>query len=147
MITTRRFVAMCAVGFLASNVLAVIFLGFVLNADFEPFRGTLLRSGEALSWQIALSYPIKHLAFVSAFVWMYSRMATPGGGIRQGLKFGVMAWLMTQVPQWLTWYAEQPWPGELITKALALELASVLTLSVVVTVMSRSAIETSRRGS
>ena len=144
--TTRRFAATCATGFLVSNVLAVIFYGFLLGPDYEPFRGTLLRSEEMMGWQQFVGFPIKHLAFVTAFVWMYSRIATPGGGMRQALMFGLMAWWMASVPMWLTWYAEQPWPGDLIAKTLALDLVSVLTVTVVVAAICRSSITPRRSG-
>jgi hypothetical protein len=44
---------------------------------------------------------------------------------------------MASVPLWLLWYAEQPWPGSLVIKQLALELVSTLILGVVVAALGR----------
>jgi hypothetical protein len=134
--TTRRYIGICAAAFLVSQVLAVAFFGFVMGSEYEPFRGTLLRSMEEPGWR-ALLLPVAHLAFASGFVWIYARIARPGAWVWQGLRFGLIAWLMSQVPQWLLWYSEQPWPGDLIAKQLALQLVTVLAVSLVVAAMYR----------
>jgi hypothetical protein len=134
--TTRRYIATCAAAFFVSNVLAVAFFGFVMGSEYEPFRGTLLRSMETPDWR-ALLLPIRHLAFVSGFVWIYARIARPGAWGWQGLRFGLIAWLMSEVPQWLLWYSEQPWPGDLIAKQVVLQLVTVLAVSLVVAAMYR----------
>lgn len=134
--TTRRYITICAAAFLVSQVLAVAFFGFVMGSEYEPFRGTLLRSMETPGWQ-ALLLPLAHFAFVTGFVWLYARIAQPGAWIWQALRFGLVVWLMSQVPQWLLWYSEQPWPGDLIAKQLALQLVSVVAVSLVVAAMYR----------
>jgi hypothetical protein len=53
------------------------------------------------------------------------------------LKFGVVGWFVSQVPLWLLWYAEQPWPDALVVKQLGLELISSVVLGVVVAAMMR----------
>lgn len=138
--TTRRFVAACGIVFLMSQVLAVLVHGVILNADYTPFRGTLLRSMENGPGWPSLFLPVAHLSFAIAFVSLYAQMTKPGPWLSQGLRFGVMAWLMAQVPLWLLWYAEQPWPGSLVVKQLALELMSALALGVVVAAIARRSI-------
>jgi hypothetical protein len=135
---TSRFIGTCAVAFVVSQVLAVIFFGVIMGADYQPFRGTLLRAMNTPEWP-AIFLPVAHLSFVSAFVWIYVRVVRPGPQLRQGVALGVMAWLMCQLPQWLIWYAEQPWPGRLIVKQLALDLVSALAVGVVVSLMYRPA--------
>ena len=44
---------------------------------------------------------------------------------------------MGQLPVWLLWYAEQPWPGGLVLKQLGLELASSLAIGVTIAVVSQ----------
>jgi hypothetical protein len=78
--TTRRFVATCAVGFLISQLLGILVHGFILRADYAPFYGTLLRPmNQAPSWPMAL-LPVAHLSFVVAYVWIYNRIAPSGRG-------------------------------------------------------------------
>ena len=133
----RRFVVTCIVAFLVSQGFAIVIHGYLLNADYEPFRGTLLRSMDAGSgWQV-LFLPVAHLSFIVAFVWVFTRTALRGSWLRQGLQFGLVAWLMAQVPLWLLWYAEQPWPGNLVAKQLVLELVASLTIGTVVSALCR----------
>ena len=140
---TRRFVLTCFVVFVLSQVLEVAIHGFILDADYAPYRGTLLRSGDD-PWPF-LFLPVAHLSFVIAFVYLFTRIAEPGAGVTQGLCFGLVAWLMTQVPLWMLWYAEQPWPGMLLVKQLALELAAMLALGAVAGALYRGAADAPRK--
>ena len=56
---------------------------------------------------------------------------------RQGLTLGVVGWIMGQVPVWLMWYAEQPWPGSLVVKQLGLELVSSLLIAFTIVFIAR----------
>jgi hypothetical protein len=39
---------------------------------------------------------------------------------------------MGQVPLWLLWYAEQPWPGSLVVKQLGWELVSSIVIGLTI---------------
>ena len=135
--TTRRFVVTCAVTFLVSQILEILIHGFILRADYAPFYGTLLRPmNQAPSWPMAL-LPVAHLSFVVAYVWIYDRIALLGPWLRAGLTYGVIGWMIGQVPLWLLWFAEQPWPDALVVKQLSLELVSSLILGLVVAALAR----------
>ena len=122
--------------FLLSEVFAVAIHGFILAADYEPYRGTLLRDfANGPGWQ-ALLLPLAHLSFVSALVWIYSRLSLDGSQTARGLKLGLIAWLVGQVPLWLVWYSEQPWPDSLIVKQLGLELLSSLVIGLTIAFVS-----------
>jgi hypothetical protein len=140
--TTRRFVATCAVAFVLSQILAILVHGVILRADYMPFYGNLLRPmGGGGDWRMLL-LPVAHLSFVVAFVWIYSnrsRVAPTGGWMQEGLKYGLIGWMIGQAPLWLLWYAEQPWPDALVLKQLVLELISALILGVAVAAMARTA--------
>lgn len=131
--TKGRIAAAVAVAFVVSEVLAVAVHGFLLDADYAPFRGSLLRAGP--NWQMLL-LPVAHLMFVSALVWFFTRVDFEGGTAVQGAKLGLLGFLAGQAPLWLLWYAEQPWPGSLVIKQLALELASALILGMTIAGMA-----------
>jgi hypothetical protein len=124
--TTTRLVLSTVAAFLVSQVLAGLIHGFVLAADYGPYYGTLLRS-QGNSWELLL-LPVAHLAFICGLMWVYTHVQLQGSALRQGLTLGLLAWVMGQVPLWLIWYAEQPWPGSLVVKQLGLELASSLLI-------------------
>lgn len=134
--TTKRIVLATLAAFVVSEVLAVLVHGFILAADYEPFDGTLLRAG-ADAWQFVF-LPVAHLSFVCGLMWVYTHTPLKGSAARQGVFIGFLAWLMGQVPLWLIWYAEQPWPGSLVIKQLALELLSSLVIGLTITFTARS---------
>ena len=127
--TKGRMAAAVAAAFVVSQILAVVVHGFLLDADYAPFRGTLLRA-EASSPMLLL--PVSHLLFISALVWIFSRVDFRGSMLVQGMKLGVLGWVAGQAPLWLLWYAEQPWPGSLVLKQLGLELVSSLVLGLTI---------------
>ena len=51
----------------------------------------------------------------------------------------MLAWLVSQAPMYIIWYAEQPWPGVVVVKQLGLELVSMLILGVVVAKLYKKA--------
>lgn len=121
--------------FFVSQVMAVLIHGVVLAADYEPFDGTLLRSG-ADAWQF-IFLPVAHLAFICGLVWVYAHVQLKGARTRQGFTIGILGWMMGQVPVWLLWYAEQPWPGPLVMKQLGLELVSSLLIGLTIAFIAR----------
>jgi hypothetical protein len=135
--STKRFTAICAVGFLVTQIFGIAIHGFILRSDYLPFYGTLLRSMDAEGqWQMML-LPVAHLAFTIAFVWTYTHLDLTGPWFARGLRWGLIGYLMGQVPLWLLWYAEQPWPGSLVVKQLGLELIASLVLGLVVARMTK----------
>lgn len=122
--------------FLVSQILAIAIHGFLLAHDYQPYYGTLLRSQQDASWRMLL-LPVSHLAFVSALVWMYGRLELEGSPVLRGLKLGLAGWVVGQIPLWLLWYAEQPWPGTLVVKQLSLEFASTLIIGISIAVVAR----------
>jgi hypothetical protein len=135
--TGKRFAGVCAVAFLVSQLLEIVIHGFVLAADYAPFYGTLLRpmTGSP-GWQ-GLLLPVAHLSFVIALVWVYERIMDDGPRIQQGLRIGLIGYAMGELPLWLLWYAEQPWPGQVVIKQLVLELVASLVLGVTIAGLAR----------
>jgi hypothetical protein len=130
--TGRRFAGVCVVAFVVSQILEILIHGFVLAGDYAPFYGTLLRSMQGSpGWQ-ALLLPVAHLSYVIALVWVYDRTMDDGTRFTQGIRIGLVGFAMGQVPLWVLWYAEQPWPGRLVIKQLLLELAAALLLGVAI---------------
>jgi hypothetical protein len=129
----KRLAATTAAAFVVSQILAIAVHGFMLASDYAPYYGSLLRSGP--SWQM-LFLPVAHLSFISALVWVYPRLQLAGPPAVQGLKIGIVGWVMGQAPLWLIWYAEQPWPGALVAKQLGLELVSSLIVGLTIALLA-----------
>jgi hypothetical protein len=120
-----------------AEALAVLNHGFLLAADYAPYYGTLLRGAASPGWQTSL-LTVGHAAFVGGLVWIYLRVGFAGSRVIRGLKLGLLGWIVGQVPLWLIWFAEQPWPNTLVVKQLVLELASSLVVGVTIAALARS---------
>src|SRR5262245_31916697 len=123
-------------GFLVSQVLTGLIHGFVLAADYAPFYGSLLRPREDAGSGVLLLLVI-HLMYVSALVWVYSRLRLGGSTMTRGLALGVFGFVINRAPEWMHWYVEQPWPGTLLPKQLALELVSSLLVGLTIAAVAR----------
>ena len=132
--TRARTASTVAAAFVVSQILAIAVHGFILAGDYGPFYGTLLRSQQEAPWRMLL-LPLSHLAFISALVWVFTHVRLEGSSFARGLQIGALGWMMGQVPLWLLWYAEQPWPGDLVVKQLVLELLSSLVIGVTIAVV------------
>ena len=141
----KRFAGTVVMVFVISQVFAIVFHGLVLGPDYQPFRGTLLRTmpqagtaGTGAAWMI-LVLALAHLAMAAAFVALFDRWIRPipGEEIPQGLRFGVLAWLFGPVPMYLLWFAEQPWPFSLTLKQLGLDLFTMLVLGTLTALVYR----------
>jgi hypothetical protein len=127
--------AAAGAAFVVSNVLAVVVHGFVLAADYAPYEGTLLRS-EVASQMLLL--PVAHLSFIAALAWVATRVRVDATPVARGVALGLVGWAMGQVPLYLIWYAEQPWPGSLVMKQLGLELVSSIVVGLTIVAVLRS---------
>ena len=59
-----------------------------------------------------------------------------GSHLSRGMKLGLVGWMMEQAPFWLRWYAEQPWPGDLLAKQLVLELFSSVIIGLTIAIVA-----------
>ena len=75
-------------------------------------------------------------AVVVTLVWLYARLRLDGSRWSRGLTLGLVAWTMSQVPVWLIWYAQQPWPGVLVLKQLGLELVSSIVTGLTIALVA-----------
>jgi len=134
-----RAAATTVAAFLVAQVAAVVIHGVILSADYEPFEGTLLRAvGTGTPpWQM-LFLPVVHLTLIVPLVWVYGRLGLEGSTLVRGLKLGMLGWTIGQLPVWLLWYAQQPWPGDLVLKQLGLELVASLFIGVTIAAVATS---------
>jgi hypothetical protein len=134
-VSKLRVLAAVGAAFVVSQILAVVVHGFVLAADYAPYEGTLLRS-EVASQMLLL--PVAHLSFIAALAWVATRVRLDGTPVARGVALGLVGWAMGQVPLYLIWYAQQPWPGSLVMKQLGLELVSSIVVGLTIVAILRS---------
>jgi hypothetical protein len=89
--TVKRYAAVCAVAFLVEQLFDVVIHGFLLQSDYAPFYGTLLRSAATPAMGVL---PLGHLSFILALVWVYSRIVEPGALVLKHLTLELLASLI-----------------------------------------------------
>jgi hypothetical protein len=142
--TLKRSIGAAVAAFVVSQILAVLVHGVVLAADYQPFYGTLLRPLPThADWRMLL-LPVTHMLYIGTLVVIYPRLGFGGSDVIRGLKLGLLGYAIGQLPLWLLWYAEQPWPDGLVAKQLALELISSLLIGATITLTSRLRTTSSR---
>jgi hypothetical protein len=129
----KRMAAAIGAAYLVSQILAIAVHGFILAADYQPYYGRLLRAQPGPQMLLLL---VSHLSFVVGLVWVYSRVRLEGSSAVRGVKLGLFGWIIGGAPMWLLWYAEQPWPGDLVIKQLVLDLASMIVIGVAIALVA-----------
>jgi hypothetical protein len=74
----------------------------------------------------------RHLSAIGVADVDLRQAAADWPNVARGLALGLIAWTPGQVPVWLRWYAQQPWPGSLVVKQLALELVSSILIGLTI---------------
>ena len=144
--TRARTIGTIVAAFMVAQILAVAIHGFILAADYEPLEGTLLRSvtGGTPPWQM-LFLPLVHLSGVVTLVWVYGRLRLAGSVWSRGLVLGMVGYGLGQLPLWLLWYAQQPWPGAIVWKQLVLELVSSIAIGLTIASVAPVPVAVERR--
>lgn len=122
----KRFLAAWAVVFVL-----VFFLGFLihvvlLGGQYEGPDGMMRPEEEAKSYLPFIV--LANLIFAFAFVYIYARGKEMRPWLGQGLRFGLLVWLIWAVPLFLIDYATMPVPAGLIGMQIGLELIDMLIL-------------------
>ena len=111
----------------------VFFLGFLihgvlLSGQYEGLEGMMRPEEEAMSYLPFIV--LADLIFAFAFVYIYARGKEVKPWLGQGLRFGLLVWLIWAVPIFLIDYATMPVPAGLIGMQIGLELIDMLILGI-----------------
>jgi len=101
---------------LATLLLGFVVHGWLLQADYTPLVGAMMRTQEDsqhyFHWMLVADVLIGY-----AMTWIYAHGFTAGRNVfGQGLRFGFAVAMLTAVPNYLIYYAVQPMPTDLVIK-------------------------------
>ncbi len=131
----KKFVVAFVAVLVVSNVGGFVVHGWLLQGDYAQFPN-LLRTEEDAN----AHFPFMLLNFVFyslGFVWIYAQGVEDKPWAGQGLRFGAAVWLITSVAFFLTYYAVQPWSGDIVAKQISYELAVRLAEGLTVAALYR----------
>ena len=126
---TKKFLIVWVVVFIVGFLLNFTIHGVLLNEDYSQLTNLLRTETDA---QNHFHYMIvANVLYSLALAWIYAQGVTEKPWIGQGIRFGVAVWLMTAVPVYLTYYAVQPWPPEVIYKSIGFDLVRITLLGII----------------
>jgi hypothetical protein len=118
--------AMFALGYLGHQLL--------LGRDYAAIE-PIMRTKPDMEAHMGFAV-ISSLIFSAAFVWIYSQGASARPWLGQGLRFGIAVWAIAKVPQYLTSYVIEPWPGMFVAKVLAWEFIVAVLLGTIIAALA-----------
>jgi len=123
-----RLILTIVVIFVLANFAGYFIHAIWLHADYVPVAERLYRpvGQEKLLW-ISLAY----LSFAIGSVCVYARGVEDKPWLGQGVRFGILMWLILAVPSFFIAYAVQPVPGILMVKQVLSELIDKIFLGIV----------------
>ena len=110
----------------------VFFLGFLIHGVLlgEAYEGLKTGRPEEETMSYLPLIALANLIFAFAFVYIYARGKEEKSWLGQGLRFGLLVWLIWAVPIFLIDYATMPIPLGLTGTQIGLELIDMLILGV-----------------
>jgi len=122
----KRFALSVVAVLILNNIAGLVIHGTLLHADYAQYPNLLRTEADAANyfhWML-----LNTLVFSVAFVWIYAQGVEDKPWVGQGLRFGIAVWLLTSVAGFLTYYAVQPWGGDVVVKQILYELPRALVL-------------------
>ena len=108
----------------------VFFLGFLIHGVLlsDAYEGLKMARPEEEAMSYLPIIVLANLIFSFAFVYIYARGKEEKSWLGQGLRFGLLVWLLWAVPIFLIDYATLPVPLGLVGMQIGLELIDMLVL-------------------
>ncbi len=122
----KRFALAVVAVLILNNIAGFVIHGMLLQADYAQYPNLLRTQEDAANYFQWMQ--LNFLVFSVAFVWIYAQGVEDKPWVGQGLRFGIAVWLLTSVAAFLTYYAVQPWGGDVVAKQILYELPRALVL-------------------
>ncbi|MGH9778616.1 MAG: hypothetical protein ACRD5I_09415 [Candidatus Acidiferrales bacterium] len=131
----KRFALAVVVVLVLNNVFGFLVHGMLLQADYANYPNLLRTQEDSANyfhWML-----LNFVVFSVAFVWIYAQGVEDKPWVGQGLRFGLAVWFLTSVAGFLTYYAVQPWGGDIVVKQILYELPRGLVLGLAAAALYR----------
>lgn len=122
---------------LASLLLDFCIHGLLLRADYQMLATTGFvrgpdNAGDFMHWML-----LAHVFLGFGLTWMYSMVSAGRESTSAlGLRFGAAAALMSSVPNYLIYFAVQPWPASLVHRQIIFSTIAMLLLGLLLSYLA-----------
>lgn len=128
-----RLVLTIVVIFVVANLTGFFIHAIWLKQDYMPVANLYRPEGQEKMVFIILAY----VAFAIGSVWAYAHGVEDKPWLGQGLRFGIVLWLILSVPWFFITYAVQPIPALLLAKQIIMELIDKIVIGVITAALYR----------
>ena len=130
---TKKLVLTIIVIFVLANITGFLIHAVLLAPDYMAVKQHYRAEGSEKMIFICLAY----LAFAIGAVFAYAKGVENKPWLGQGLRFGIILWLILTVPSFFIAYAVQPVPTMLMVKQVLFEGIDKIVLGVITAALYR----------
>lgn len=130
---TKKLVLTMVVVFIVANLTGFLIHAVLLAPDYMAIKEHYRPEGSEKMLFINLAY----LAFAIGSVLVYAKGVENKPWLGQGLRFGILIWLVLTIPSFFIAYAVQPVPTMLLVKQVLFEGVDKLLLGAITAALYR----------
>jgi hypothetical protein len=130
---TKKLVLTIIVIFVVANITGFLIHALLLAPDYMAVKEHYRAEGQEKMIFICLAY----LAFAIGSVIVYAKGVEAKPWLGQGIRFGILMWLVLAVPSFFIAYAVQPVPMMLMVKQVLFEGVDKILLGVITAALYR----------
>jgi hypothetical protein len=129
----KKLVLTIIVVFVVANITGFLIHAMLLAPDYMAVKEHYRPEGQEKMIWISLAY----LAFAIGSVIVYAKGVEAKPWLGQGMRFGILMWLVLTVPSFFIAYAVQPVPTMLMVKQVLFEGIDKIVLGVITAALYR----------
>ncbi|MDQ3175886.1 MAG: hypothetical protein M3Q91_19600 [Acidobacteriota bacterium] len=129
----KKLVLTIAVVFVAANLAGFLIHAILLRPDYMAVKEHYRPEGQEMMLWICLAY----LSFAVGSVIVYAKGVENKPWLGQGIRFGILMWLILAVPSFFIAYAVQPVPTILMVKQVLFEGVDKILLGIITAALYR----------
>jgi hypothetical protein len=130
---TKKLVLTIIVVFIVAYITGFLIHAILLAPDYMSIKEHYRAEGQEKMIFICLAY----LSFAIGSVLIYAKGVENKPWLGQGLRFGILIWLVLTVPSFLIAYAVQPVPTMLMVKQILFEGVDKILLGIITAALYR----------
>ena len=130
---TKKLILTIIVIFVVANITGFLIHAVLLAPDYMAVKEHYRPEGQEKMIWICLAY----LAFAIGSVLVYAKGVEAKPWLGQGIRFGILIWLVLTVPSFFIAYAVQPVPTMLMVKQVIFEGIDKILLGIITAALYR----------
>lgn len=130
---TKKLVLTIIVVFVVANLTGFFIHAVLLRPDYMAVKEHYRPEGQEMMLWICLAY----LSFAVGSVIVYAKGVENKPWLGQGIRFGILMWLILAVPSFFIAYAVQPVPTILMVKQVLFEGVDKILLGIITAALYR----------